>query len=151
MGGTLAFYTYTVYMQRFLVSSVGLVRETATLVSAASLFVFMLLQPAFGALSDRVGRRPLLIAFGGDARLESPRGVHFEPLQRKAHRERGQEPDDGRALARHPQAGVIRCHRIAAITPIPRQPIDFDRIRTQRTARQRLDAAAVFWFVPIDF
>jgi len=63
-GGTLAFYTYTVYMQRFLVTSVGLDRETSTLVSAASLFVFMLVQPAYGALSDRIGRRPLLIGFG---------------------------------------------------------------------------------------
>ena len=64
MGGTLAFYTYTTYMQKFLVNSVGFAKETATLVSAASLFIFMLLQPAVGALSDRIGRRPLLIAFG---------------------------------------------------------------------------------------
>ncbi|HJU40243.1 MAG TPA: MFS transporter [Tahibacter sp.] len=64
MGGTLAFYTYTTYMQKFLVNSVGFAKDTATLVSAASLFVFMLLQPAVGALSDRIGRRPLLIAFG---------------------------------------------------------------------------------------
>ena len=64
MGGTLAFYTYTTYMQKFLVNSVGFAKATATLVSAASLFVFMLLQPLFGALSDRIGRRPLLIGFG---------------------------------------------------------------------------------------
>ena len=64
MGGTLAFYTYTTYMQKFLVNSAGMSRDTATLVSAASLTVFMLLQPAFGALSDRIGRRPLLIGFG---------------------------------------------------------------------------------------
>lgn len=64
MGGTLAFYTYTTYMQKFLVNSAGMSRDTATLVSAASLTVFMLLQPLFGALSDRIGRRPLLIGFG---------------------------------------------------------------------------------------
>jgi len=64
MGGTLAFYTFTTYMQKFLVNTAGLTKSTATLVSAASLFVFMLLQPAMGALSDRVGRRPMLIAFG---------------------------------------------------------------------------------------
>ncbi len=64
MGGTLAFYTYTTYMQKFLVNSAGMSRDTATLISAASLTVFMLLQPAFGALSDRIGRRPLLIGFG---------------------------------------------------------------------------------------
>jgi len=64
MGGTLAFYTYTTYMQKFLANSLGFSKATATLVSAASLFIFMLLQPAVGALSDRIGRRPLLIAFG---------------------------------------------------------------------------------------
>jgi MHS family alpha-ketoglutarate permease-like MFS transporter len=64
MGGTLAFYTYTTYMQKYLVNSVGMNKADATLISAATLFVFMLLQPLIGALSDRIGRRPLLIAFG---------------------------------------------------------------------------------------
>jgi len=64
MGGTVAFYTYTTYMQKFLVNSVGLGKDLATLVSAASLFFYMLLQPVVGAISDRVGRRPVLIAFG---------------------------------------------------------------------------------------
>lgn len=64
MGGTLAFYTYTTYMHKFLVNSVGLPNRTATLINAGTLFVYMLLQPMVGALSDRVGRRPILIAFG---------------------------------------------------------------------------------------
>lgn len=64
LGGTLAFYTFTTYMQKYLVVSVGMGKDTATAVSAATLFVFMLLQPAVGALSDRIGRRPLLITFG---------------------------------------------------------------------------------------
>ncbi|MBP2302013.1 MFS transporter [Azospirillum picis] len=64
LGGTVAFYTYSTYMQKFLVNTVGLERDDATLISAATLFLFMLLQPAVGALSDRIGRRPLLIAFG---------------------------------------------------------------------------------------
>ncbi|WP_129774885.1 MFS transporter [Peristeroidobacter soli] len=64
VGGTLFFYTFTTYMQKFLVNTVGLSKGESTLVSAASLFVFMLLQPPMGALSDRVGRRPILIAFG---------------------------------------------------------------------------------------
>ena len=63
-GGTLAFYTYTVYMPKFLVNSVGLTRDTATLISTVSLFLFMCLQPAVGALSDAIGRRPVLIGFG---------------------------------------------------------------------------------------
>ncbi len=64
MGGTLAFYTYTTYMHKFLVNSVGMAKESAALVSAGSLFLYMLLQPLVGALSDRIGRRPVLIAFG---------------------------------------------------------------------------------------
>jgi MFS transporter, MHS family, alpha-ketoglutarate permease len=64
MGGTLYFYTFTTYMQQFLANTVGLSKGEATLVSAANLFVFMLLQPAMGALSDRFGRRPMLITFG---------------------------------------------------------------------------------------
>lgn len=64
MGGTVAFYTYTTYMQKFLVNTSGFDKETATAISAAALFIYMCLQPLVGALSDRVGRRPILIAFG---------------------------------------------------------------------------------------
>ena len=64
MGGTLSFYTFTTYLQKFLVNTGGFSKADATLISAASLFVFMLLQPLVGALSDRIGRRPILIAFG---------------------------------------------------------------------------------------
>src|SRR5262249_40930176 len=64
MGGTLAFYTYTVYMQKFLVNSVGLTRDQSTLISVVSLFIYMLLQPVFGFISDKVGRRPVLMWFG---------------------------------------------------------------------------------------
>lgn len=64
MGGTLAFYTYTTYMQKYLVNSVGMSKDDATSISTAALFVYALLQPMFGALSDRIGRRPLLIGFG---------------------------------------------------------------------------------------
>ena len=63
-GGTLAFYAYTTYMQKFLVNTSGFSRETATQVTAAALFLFMLLQPLAGAISDRVGRKPLMIGFG---------------------------------------------------------------------------------------
>lgn len=64
MGGTLAFYTYTTYVHKFLVNSAGLSSQDAARVNASTLFVFMLLQPLVGALSDRIGRRPVLIAFG---------------------------------------------------------------------------------------
>jgi MHS family alpha-ketoglutarate permease-like MFS transporter len=64
MGGTVAFYTYTTYMQKFLVNTSGFAKDTATLISASTLFLYMLMQPVVGALSDRIGRRPVLIAFG---------------------------------------------------------------------------------------
>jgi MHS family alpha-ketoglutarate permease-like MFS transporter len=64
MGGTLAFYTYTTYMQKYLVNTVGMSITDSTSISAATLFLFMLLQPVVGALSDKIGRRPILIAFG---------------------------------------------------------------------------------------
>ena len=60
----MAFYTYTTYMQKFMVNTAGFTKDTATLISSAALLVFMLLQPLMGALSDRIGRRPLLLAFG---------------------------------------------------------------------------------------
>jgi len=64
MGGTLAFYTYTTYMQKYLVNTVGMSIADSTTISAATLFLFMCLQPLVGALSDKLGRRPILIAFG---------------------------------------------------------------------------------------
>ncbi|MFF4617218.1 MFS transporter [Nonomuraea jabiensis] len=64
MGGTVAYYTYTTYLTKYLNISAGLPKETATLVSFCALFIFMCLQPLAGGLSDRIGRRPLLITFG---------------------------------------------------------------------------------------
>ncbi|MEV6775788.1 MFS transporter [Streptomyces syringium] len=63
MGGTVAYYTYTTYLTKYLSNSAGLSKQTATLVSFCALFVFMCLQPLAGALSDRIGRRPLLVTF----------------------------------------------------------------------------------------
>jgi MFS transporter, MHS family, alpha-ketoglutarate permease len=63
-GGTLAFYAYSIYLQKFLVNTSGFSRETASAINAAALFGFMLLQPAAGALSDRIGRKPLMVGFG---------------------------------------------------------------------------------------
>jgi MFS transporter, MHS family, alpha-ketoglutarate permease len=64
LGGTIAFYTYSIYMQKFLVNTVHLTVQQSTTISFFSLLVFALIQPLFGLLSDRIGRRPLLIAFG---------------------------------------------------------------------------------------
>src|SRR5215467_10656958 len=64
MGGTTAFYTYTTYMQKFLKLSVGLTDTQTTLVTAASLIFALFLQPIYGALSDKIGRKTVLIWFG---------------------------------------------------------------------------------------
>ncbi|MGW4345483.1 MFS transporter [Streptomyces sp. NPDC004690] len=63
MGGTVAYYTYTTYLTKYLSNSAGLSKSTATLVSFTALIVFACLQPLAGRLSDRIGRRPLLITF----------------------------------------------------------------------------------------
>ena len=63
-GGTVAFYTFTTYAQKFLVNTSGFSKAQATQISALTLFVFMLVQPLVGAISDRVGRRPVLMTFG---------------------------------------------------------------------------------------
>ncbi|MCP3459549.1 MFS transporter [Bradyrhizobium sp. CCGUVB23] len=64
MGGTAAFYTYTTYMQKFLRLSVKLSDDQTTMVTAGSLVFAMVLQPIYGAISDRIGRKWLLIGFG---------------------------------------------------------------------------------------
>ncbi|MET8978189.1 MFS transporter [Streptomyces sp. NPDC004539] len=64
MGGTLFFYTYTTYLQKFMVNTSGIAKPTAAWINFCALLVFVCLQPLMGRLSDRVGRRPLLIGFG---------------------------------------------------------------------------------------
>ena len=63
-GGTVAFYTFTTYAQKFLVNTAGWSKAEASRISALTLLVFMLIQPAVGYVSDRIGRRPVLITFG---------------------------------------------------------------------------------------
>ena len=64
LGGTVAFYTYSIYMQKFLINTVHLSANQSTRISFASLLIFALLQPVLGWLSDRIGRKPLLLSFG---------------------------------------------------------------------------------------
>lgn len=68
-GGSLSFYTFTTYMQKYLVNTAGMDAKMASGIMTAALFVFMLLQPIFGGLSDKVGRRNSMIAFGALASL----------------------------------------------------------------------------------
>ncbi|WP_242509964.1 MFS transporter [Hymenobacter persicinus] len=69
LGGTIAFYTFTNYAQKFLVNTSGFSKDEATLISFGALAVTIGLQPLMGALSDRVGRRPVLLFFGVGATL----------------------------------------------------------------------------------
>ncbi len=63
-GGSLSFYAYTTYMQKFLVNTSGLTKAASSQVMTAALIVFALLQPVWGLISDKVGRKPLLVGYG---------------------------------------------------------------------------------------
>ncbi|MFT4249580.1 MAG: MFS family transporter [Pseudomonas sp.] len=63
-GGSLIFYTFTTYMQKFLVNTVHLPIKTASFVMTGALFLYMCMQPLFGMLSDRIGRRNNMLLFG---------------------------------------------------------------------------------------
>ncbi|NUA29336.1 MFS family transporter [Cupriavidus basilensis] len=63
-GGSLIFYTFTTYMQKYLVNSAGMSIKTASYVMTGCLFFYMCMQPFFGALSDRIGRRTNMLLFG---------------------------------------------------------------------------------------
>ena len=87
-GGTASFYAYTIYMQKFLANTSGFDRATASQIMTVALTIMLLIQPLAGRLSDRVGRKPLMIFFGTlrDA-------VHLSDLHR---------PWSGRAACRRP-------------------------------------------------
>ncbi len=63
-GGTLAFYAYSIYMQKFLVNTSGFTVEQSSRICTLALLIFALVQPLAGALSDRIGRKPLMVSFG---------------------------------------------------------------------------------------
>jgi MHS family alpha-ketoglutarate permease-like MFS transporter len=68
-GGSLIFYTFTTYMQKYLVNSAGMDTKTASRLMTIVLLVYMAMQPLFGALSDKIGRKTSMILFGGLATL----------------------------------------------------------------------------------
>ncbi|MBB5850718.1 MHS family alpha-ketoglutarate permease-like MFS transporter [Amycolatopsis umgeniensis] len=63
IGGTVAFYTFTSYLQKYMVNTAGIPKPTASLIGFAALFLFVFMQPVAGALSDRWGRRPVMFGF----------------------------------------------------------------------------------------
>lgn len=70
-GGSLSFYAFTTYMQKFLITTSGFDKQTATAVMTAALVLFMLMQPLWGLTADRFGRKPLLILFAAGGMLVS--------------------------------------------------------------------------------
>jgi len=64
MGGTLAFYVYTTYMQKYLVNTAGMHAKTASYIMTGALFLYMCMQPLFGMLADKIGRRNSMLWFG---------------------------------------------------------------------------------------
>ena len=70
-GGSMTFYVYTTYMQKFLTISAGFSKAQATSISAVTLLVFMLSQPIFGWISDKIGRKPSFCSRSAAA-LSSP-------------------------------------------------------------------------------
>ena len=68
-GGTAAFYAYTIYLQKFLANTSGFDRATASRIMTVALGVMLVIQPLAGRLSDRIGRKPLMIFFGIGATL----------------------------------------------------------------------------------
>jgi MFS transporter, MHS family, alpha-ketoglutarate permease len=64
-GGSLSFYTFTTYMQKYLVNTAGMPKTSASQVMTWVLLVYMLIQPIFGALSDKIGRKTNMIIYSG--------------------------------------------------------------------------------------
>ncbi len=73
-GGSLCFYTFTTYMQKYLVNTAHMAIGAVSVVMTGVLVLYMLLQPVFGALSDRIGRKSNMLLFSGFAT------VPFVPL-----------------------------------------------------------------------
>ena len=112
-GGTAAFYAYTIYLQKFLVNTSGFDRATASQIMTVALTIMLLIQPLAGRLSDRVGRKPLMIFFGTSAMLFTyPIFATLEDTRSDARRIRPGHglPDHGHRLfvnQRHHQGGDV--------------------------------------------
>ena len=173
-GGSLIFYTFTTYMQKYLVNTAGMHAKTASNVMTAALFIYMIMQPAFGALSDRIGRRKSMLWFGGlatfctvpllsrvEGRHEPGPGVragggcagYREPLHVDQRTDQGRNVPGGSARAGRGfvvcgrKRGVRRLGGIRGAVPeVDRQRVDLLLVRdgTVRDFLDRLVADARF-------
>jgi MHS family alpha-ketoglutarate permease-like MFS transporter len=64
LGLTISYYTFTTYIQKFLVNTAGFSKRDSTLITLVTLCLFMAAQPLFGWLGDRFGRKPMMVWFG---------------------------------------------------------------------------------------
>ena len=67
--GAVTLYTFTTYMQKYLVNTAGMDVTAASRTMLVVTFAFLLLQPVLGMLSDRIGRRTNLLIFSGGMTL----------------------------------------------------------------------------------
>jgi MHS family alpha-ketoglutarate permease-like MFS transporter len=63
--GSLSFYAFTTYMQKFLTNTAHFPKDQAAGISALSLVGYLAVLPIFGWLGDRVGRKRLMAASFG--------------------------------------------------------------------------------------
>ena len=138
----MGFYTYTVYMQKFLVNTSGFAKEVASQVVTGLLLAMMVLMPLMGWISDRVGRKPvMLFSYGAGALLAVPIlsaiAIEADPVRafllglvpivalsglqrRQRHRQGGALPDAGAGTRRRPALCDLP-GRCSAATPRPRR------------------------------
>ncbi|ARF58748.1 MFS transporter [Streptomyces gilvosporeus] len=63
VGGTIAYYTWTTYLPTYAQVNAGFDKGDSLTIGTLSLAFFAVLQPLGGLLSDRIGRKPLLLGF----------------------------------------------------------------------------------------
>lgn len=66
--GSLSFYVLTVYSKTYM-TNLGIDGRTVGYMMTAALFIFMVAQPLFGAISDRIGRRAAMLAFSASVAI----------------------------------------------------------------------------------
>ena len=72
VGGGVMFYTFTGYLERYLVAARGFDKDDVSLMSFAALVVFLVIQPAAGWLADRIGARRVMAIFAIGSMVTTP-------------------------------------------------------------------------------